>query len=106
MEKNTVIRHETYSVSRVGDDSADHTSQVTGGEGDAELGALGVALLGGGEHVGVESLHDLLEEEELSHGVGDLSAPQGHQAAEGEPAQSHTNREYMGKPRRSKAKTR
>ena len=59
-------------VSGVGDDGADNTSEVTGGEGDTELSTLVIGLLGGSEDVGVEELDDLLEEEELCHRVRDL----------------------------------
>lgn len=59
-------------VGGVGDDGADDTGEVTRGEGDTELGVLGVRVLGRGEDLGVEELDDLLEEEELGHGVGDL----------------------------------
>lgn len=75
----------TYRVSRVGDNGANHTGKVPRSKGDTQLGALGVALLGGSKDVGVEGFHDLLEEEELGHGVRDLAGPQGHQGAEGEP---------------------
>jgi len=71
-------------VGRVRDDSADDTGEVTGSEGDAELSSLGVGLLGLGEDVGVEHLDDLLEEEELGHGVGDLTRPERNDRAEGE----------------------
>ena len=58
--------------SQAEDDGADDTGEVAGGEGDTELRRLAVRLLGRGEDVGVEQLDDLLEEEELGHGVGDL----------------------------------
>ena len=59
-------------VSGVGDYGADDTGEVTGGEGDTELRRLAVCVLGLGEDVGVEELHDVLEEVEFSHGVRDL----------------------------------
>ena len=68
----------------MGDNGANHTGKVAGSKGDSQLGALAIALLGRGEDVRVEGLHDLLEEEEFGHGVGDLSGPEGHQGAEGE----------------------
>ena len=71
-------------VGRVGDDGADDASEVAGGEGDTELGGLGVGFLGSGEDIGVEEVYDVLEEEELGHRVGDLSRPQGDEGAEGE----------------------
>ena len=60
-------------VSGVGDDGADDTGEVTGGEGDTELSTLAVGFFGGGEDVAVEEGDDVLEEEELGHGVGDLN---------------------------------
>lgn len=44
---------------RVGDDSANDTSDVTRRESDAELSALGVRILGLREHMRVEQLHNL-----------------------------------------------
>ncbi len=52
-------------VSGVRNDGANDTSQVTRGEGNSELGVLGVRVLGLSENVGVEQLHNLLEEVEL-----------------------------------------
>ena len=63
-------------VGGVGHHGAEHTSNVTGGECDNELFALGALRTGLGYHVGVQELHGLLEAGELHHGVGDLSAPQ------------------------------
>ena len=60
-------------VCRVRDDGADDTGEVTGGEGDTELSTLAVGVFGGGEDVAVEKGDDVLEEEELGHGVGDLN---------------------------------
>lgn len=57
----------------MGDDGADDTGEVTRREGDTELRALAVLRLGLGEDVRVEQRDDLLEEEELGHGVRDLS---------------------------------
>ena len=59
-------------VSRVRHDGADDTGELTGREGDTELGALAVGVLGLGEDVAVEHLDDVLKEEELRHRVGDL----------------------------------
>lgn len=59
-------------ISGVGDDGTDNTSEVTRGEGDTELSSLAVSFLGLSENLGVEELDNLLEEEELGHGVGDL----------------------------------
>ena len=61
-----------YRICGVRDDGADNTCEVSGCKGDAELGALAVCGLGFGEDVCVEERDDLLEEEELGHGVGDL----------------------------------
>lgn len=93
-------------VGWVRDDSADDTGKVTGGEGDTELRGLAVGIFRRGEHAAVEHLHNVLEEEELRHRVGDLyqrpnrnlvsekrtveanmthlTRPQGNEGAEGE----------------------
>jgi hypothetical protein len=59
-------------ISRMRDDGADNTGEVTRSKGNAKLDVLGVGLLGCGKDVSVEHLDDTLEEEELGHGVGDL----------------------------------
>ena len=59
-------------VSRMGDDGANNTSEVTGSEGDTELSGLAVSLLRASEDVGVEQLDDLFEEEEFGHSVRNL----------------------------------
>ena len=56
----------------MGDHGAADACDVAGGERDAELRHLAVALFGGGEDVAVEQAHDVLEEEELGHRVRDL----------------------------------
>lgn len=56
----------------MGNDGADDTGEVTGREGDAELGGLAVGVLGRGEDLAVEHVDDVLEEEEFRHCVGDL----------------------------------
>lgn len=66
-------------VSRVRDDSAEDTSDVTSSEGDAELFKLGAFASGLGDDVSVESLDGSLESPELHHGVRDLSGPQRNQ---------------------------
>ena len=60
-------------VGGVRDDRADNTGEVTGGERDTELRRLAVRILWRGEDVAVEEGDDVLEEEELGHGVGDLN---------------------------------
>ena len=55
------------------DDGTNNTSEITGGEGHTELGSLGISVLGLGENVSVEELHNLFKEEEFGHSVGDLS---------------------------------
>jgi len=72
----TLVEDRDHSVSGVRHDSAEDTGPVSGEEGDHELGALGVRALWGGEDVGVESLHGVLESAELDHGVWDLSEPE------------------------------
>lgn len=61
-------------VGGMGDDSADDTGEVPGGEGNAELGALAVRVLGGGEDPLVELRDNVLEEEEFGHGVRNLES--------------------------------
>ena len=60
----------------MGNDGAEHTGNVTGHEGDHELGALTVGALVLGEDVGVESLDDSLESDKLDDGVWNLSGPE------------------------------
>ena len=71
------VRHE--GVSGMGDDGAEDTSDVAGGEGDHQLLGLGALGPGLGDHVLVKSLHGSLETGKLHHGVGDLSSPQRNQ---------------------------
>ena len=56
----------------MGDDGTDNTSKVSGSEGDPELSSLAIGFLGLSEDAGIEELHDLLEKEELGHGIGNL----------------------------------
>lgn len=63
-------------IGGVGDDGTEDTSDVTGEEGDHELGSLGVGVTRLLEGVSVEHGDNVLEEGELDHGVGDLSAPE------------------------------
>ena len=67
------------SVGRVGDDSAEDTSDVSSSECDDQLLRLGALSARLGDHVLVDGLHGSLEAGELHHGVGDLSAPQRNQ---------------------------
>eukprot|EP00049_Salpingoeca_infusionum_P017080 m.351702 g.351702 ORF g.351702 m.351702 type:complete len:333 (-) comp16321_c0_seq1:96-1094(-) len=64
------------SISWVGDNGANNTSNVTGHEGNLELGALAVGLTWLSVDAGVELFNNLLEEEELGHGVWDLTGPE------------------------------
>jgi len=66
-------------VSRVRDDGTEHTSDVTSGKGDNQLFRLGAFITRLGDNILIEGFHGLLKAGELHHGVGDLSAPQGHQ---------------------------
>ena len=66
-------------VGRVGHDGAEHSGDVSGGEGDNELLRLRALGSGLGHYVLVDGLHCPLKAGELHHGVGDLSAPQGDQ---------------------------
>lgn len=54
------------------DDGTNDTSEVTGSEGHTELSGFSVGILGFGENVSVEELHDFFEEVEFGHSVGDL----------------------------------
>merc|ERR1712211_161823 len=71
------VRHE--GVSGLGDNGAEDTSDVAGGESDHQLLSLGALGPGLGDHVLVKSLHGSLETGKLHHGVGDLSSPQRNQ---------------------------
>ncbi len=64
------------SVGRVGHNSAEDTSDVTSGECDQKLLALGAFSSRLGHNILVKSLDSLLEAGELHHGVGDLATPQ------------------------------
>jgi len=66
-------------VSRVRDDGTEHTSDVTGSKGDHQLFRLGAFITRLGDDILVEGFDGLLKAGKLHHGVGDLSAPQGHQ---------------------------
>ena len=72
----SLVEDGNHSVGWVGNDGAEDTSNVTGHEGNHELGALGVRALLLGEQVGVESLDDSLEGDELDDGVWNLSSPE------------------------------
>jgi len=73
-----------HGVSRVRDNGASNTSDVARSESDTQVLSLGVSLLRGGEDVLVKGLLNLLKEEELGHGVRDLTGPQGDDGLEGE----------------------
>ena len=60
-------------VGRVGDYSANDTSEVARGEGNTKLRRLAISVLWLSEDVGIEERDDLLEEVELGHRVWDLS---------------------------------
>ena len=62
-------------VSGVGNDRADDTSGVTGGEGDAELSGLRVGLLWRGENFAVEELDSLKGGINLNFQLGEISNP-------------------------------
>jgi hypothetical protein len=68
------LRHQR--IGRMRHDGAHDTGNVARGERDTELRRLAVAALGLGEDVVVEHLHNLLKEEELGHGVRDLTRPE------------------------------
>jgi hypothetical protein len=71
-----------HSISRLRDQSAEDTSNVTRHEGDGELSTLGVFALGLSENFSVEKFDSLFESDELHDGVGDLSSPERSQTLE------------------------
>jgi len=72
----SLVEDGNHGISWVRDDGAENTSNVTRHESNHELGALGVRALLLGEDVGVESLDDSFESDELNDGVWDLSSPE------------------------------
>jgi len=56
-----------HGVGRLGDDGGGETSDETGAEVDTGLGTIGESVLVDG---GKDGLGDLLEDDELGHGVG------------------------------------
>ena len=72
----SLVKDGNHSIGWVGNDGAEHTGNVTGHEGDHELGALAVRALLLGEDAGIELSNDLLEGDELDDGVWDLSSPE------------------------------
>lgn len=85
----SLVHDADHGVGGVGHDSAEDTSPVTSQEGDKQLSALRVGVAGSGEDVSVEGADGLLKSDELHDSVGDLTAPEGHDAlVEGIPALS------------------
>lgn len=79
------LTHETHQrVGGVRYDGTKDPGQVSGGKGHTQLRRLVVCVLGLGEDVRVKAFHNLLEEEELGDGVGDLPGPQRGEAPKGE----------------------
>lgn len=74
----------------------EHTCDVAGGEGDAELLGLVALRLGLGHDILVQRVDDILEGRELHHRVGDLAAPQRHKRLE--EAASHGARVTARRP--------
>lgn len=68
-----------HGISRVRDESAEDTSQVTRHESNRQLLSLGVFTSGSGEELSVEKFNDLFEGDELNNGIGDLSSPKRRQ---------------------------
>ena len=82
-----VTLHGHEVVHGLGGDGAEDTGEVTAAEGDGELLALAVIFLGlalGLEQVRVDGILDLVETNELDHGVRDLATPQRSERSEGE----------------------
>ena len=72
----SLVKDGDHGVGWMGNEGAENTSNVTGHEGNHELGTLGVFGLWLGEDLTVEGLDDLLEGDELDNGVWNLSAPE------------------------------
>lgn len=68
-----------HGISRVRDEGAEDTSQVTRHEGNGQLLSLRVFTSGSSEELGVEKFNDLFEGDELNDGIGDLSGPKRRQ---------------------------
>lgn len=68
-----------HGISRVRDEGAEDTSQVTRHEGNGQLLSLRVFTSGSSEELGVEKFDDLFEGNELNDGIGDLSGPKRRQ---------------------------
>jgi len=64
-----------HSISRLGDEGTENTSNITRSESDSELGGLAVFFLGLGANVFVDGFNGSFESDELHDGVGDLSGP-------------------------------
>lgn len=60
------------AVSRMRDNSADNTSEVTRSESNTKLSSLGICFFGLREDVSVKELDNLFKEEEFGHGIRDL----------------------------------
>ena len=73
---SSLVEDGDHGVSWMGNNGAEHTSNVTGHESDHELGALGVGALWLGEYGRVEFSDNLLESDELDNGVWNLSSPE------------------------------
>jgi hypothetical protein len=69
------VQFADHDIGRVGDDGAENTSQVTGGECNRSLDSFTVVVLGAREVV-VHKLNDCFKGGELHHGVWDLASPQ------------------------------
>ena len=74
-----VVELGDHSISRLRDQSAEDTSNVTRAESDGELSALGVLILWLSEDVFVEGFDCLFESDELHDGIWDLSGPEGRE---------------------------
>ena len=73
---SSLVEDGDHGVGWMGDNGAENTSNVSGHEGNHELGALGVGALWLGEDLLVEFGDNLLESDELDNGVWNLSSPE------------------------------
>jgi hypothetical protein len=69
------VQFRDHSISRVRDNSAENTSQITWSESDTELSGFVVVFFSLGENVIIEELYEPFESDELDDGIGNLTTP-------------------------------